>query len=549
MTMRKIYKVLSVVLCYLLFVTATGCSNRPNTLCMDGDDAGTSQNTNQNASTSVTSFPRNTQPKELDYTPNGIVMGNVGSGKTTLLNMVCNTSHATESNLRDSVTRELFREPVAHGAYPFRLVDTPGMNGDEEVYDHAYLLRRAYEAMPYNSIFAVVTFQHREAIMKKEFLKLTKHVRKHKDNLVLMLSFCDGIKPKNREAMKLKVAALSNNLGIKTIMYGKGSNPTDLSNAMYACMSNNSKIDIDVSDEEFFLKFKVWDPGELHQAYDDFKEISKKLLIEYMKKIQSMALEKEQDVSYTNNIIKAMGLSLGHELSRHITDFEEKYRLTMEEFNSYTTHIAISKQKIKIVDEFLQNTKGLMRWDIMNPNDIRFCIKQCPHCNQFLVKTEGCNGNTTCGDVPTAYDLDENKKAKPWYQCVVKRVNGILKIDTEALANSEILLPEKSSKTVHRFVTSQLKPGAQLGLAGCGRKFNWGTLPYLNGQTFDYVMAELNSTRAQAEKNVAVATKQEVKPKSNAEEMGITDTDFVERREAYEARIDATIKSEKEPEP
>ena len=62
-------------------------------------------------------------------------------------------------------------------------------------------------------------------------------------------------------------------------------------------------------------------------------------------------------------------------------------------------------------------------------------------------------------------------------------------------------------------------------------------------------MAELNSTRAQAEKNVAVATKQEVKPKSNAEEKGITDTDFVERREAYEARIDATIKSEKEPEP
>ncbi|MHA7878112.1 MAG: GTPase [Bacteroidota bacterium] len=548
--MQRNYNLRNRVLGHVLCLTLIGCTALPSKLGMDGDPSLTPQHTSTEP---VVALPRNTQSQALDYIPNGIIMGNVGSGKTTLLNKLSNTTHATSGDFGDSVTRELFREPVAHGDHPFRLVDTPGINGEEEVYKHSYLLKSAYEAMPYNSIFVVVPFQNRSALVKNEWLDLTRYVKRYQPNLVLMLSCLDRVIPEERSIAKRNVANLSGKLGIRhTIMYGRDSNPTDLANAMYACMSNTPRIEISVSDEEFFSKFKIYDPGELSVAYNDFKEKSERLLKEYMNflhktlpDIQNQDVEEGSEVLDKANLIKAIGLSLDDELKQYITDFEEKYGHTMIELDSYTAHIDMSKKKIEIVDEFLGRTKRFMGWDIMDPNDVRNQIKQCPHCSQFLVKV-GCDGITACGDMPRSYDTIDDQGSASWYKYMIKRVDGKLQIVKQTL---QTFLPKKepiSKSEVYSFVKRQLKPGAQLGLAGCGGRFDWGTAPFLTGQTFQRVIKELNSTTEQAVENIAKATKKEVKPRSNVEEMGITNEAFSIRREAYERQIDTTIKSDRD---
>ncbi|MHA7878119.1 MAG: GTPase domain-containing protein [Bacteroidota bacterium] len=526
-------------LSYLLLWVFVGCSPLSIKLGMDGDP---SLGLREENTTPTIAFPRDTQVQALGYTPNGIIMGNVGCGKTALLNKLSGTSHAT-SGSGGSVTRELFREPVSYGNHPFRLVDTPGLSSDEEVYKHSFLLKSAYEAMPYNSIFVVLPYKNRNSLIKNEFSYLTRYVKKYQPNLVLMISHFDMVPEENRHAAERNVASLAERMGIRhTIMYGKYSNPTDLANAMYACMSNTPSIRINVTDEDFFLKFKICDPSELTKACDDFKKKSNKLLAEYSKKLQSIAEKVDEDLDLSN-LVQAMGFSLSDELDRSIKDFEDQYGITMVEFDNYIAHVEMSKHKIKVVDKFLERIKRVIKWDTMDPSDIRNQIKQCPHCAQFLVKTEGCDGWTTCGNVPKAYDVVQNGKST-WYNSRVKRVDGELKIYKE---EKQTFRPAKSANPQDIcFVKSHLKPGAQLGVAGCGNRFEWGRTPFLSGNTLKYVIEELNSTTEQAVKNVAHAAQKKTKPKSNVEEMGITDENFSARREAYERQIDTTIKSDRE---
>ncbi|TDG94945.1 hypothetical protein [Cardinium endosymbiont of Culicoides punctatus] len=167
-------------------------------------------------------------------------------------------------------------------------------------------------------------------------------------------------------------------------------------------------------------------------------------------------------------------------------------------------------------------------------------IKQCPSCGQFLIKTEGCDGQTTCGDIPHGYDIPTT--GRPWYTVIIQEVNGALKFMFQEYKN--MLIGKSYPVTWDRFLVSELKPGAQLGLGGCGAQINWGTLPLLDGQTLQNVLGELKSTEDQAHRNLKKALKSKAKPKSDVEEMGILDENFQEHRRNYEETIDSSIKSQ-----
>ena len=174
-----------------------------------------------------------------------------------------------------------------------------------------------------------------------------------------------------------------------------------------------------------------------------------------------------------------MGLSLTDELDKLIYDFGSKHGLTGTDFHTHVAHVEMKKKKVQIVDDFAEKTKRVIRWDELDPNDLRTQIKQCPGCYQFLVKTEGCDGSTQCGNLPRNY-YDVPKERNPWYKHVVKRVEGKLHLTKYA---SQYFLPKKTSGGDRAFFKTQLKPGAQLDLAGCGREFEWKYLAICHGGT------------------------------------------------------------------
>jgi hypothetical protein len=105
------------------------------------------------------------------------------------------------------------------------------------------------------------------------------------------------------------------------------------------------------------------------------------------------------------------------------------------------------------------------------------------------------------------------------------------------------------SSNTKKFLVAQLKPGAALGLGGCGARIVWKDLPFLSGATLDAVMKEVHSTKEQAKQNLEAAADQKAKPKTNTEELGIAEEDFTKKREAYEKTIDISIKSEQKEQP
>jgi len=96
-------------------------------------------------------------PKTLKYKPCAILMGQTGAGKTTLSNKLCGTQHKSGA-AKGSVTKELYRNDVSYGQYPFSLIDTPGTDSSTEPYKHAILLREGLTAKKINTIFLIIKY-------------------------------------------------------------------------------------------------------------------------------------------------------------------------------------------------------------------------------------------------------------------------------------------------------------------------------------------------------------------------------------------------------
>lgn len=86
--------------------------------------------------------------------------------------------------------------------------------------------------------------------MKDEFQNVTRFVKKHQNNIVVMLSHLDHTSTISRNRIKKNVDNLRRQINVRhTIMYGLHFNTAELANAMYACMRNIPQININVTDE------------------------------------------------------------------------------------------------------------------------------------------------------------------------------------------------------------------------------------------------------------------------------------------------------------
>jgi hypothetical protein len=52
--------------------------------------------------------------------------------------------------------------------------------------------------------------------------------------------------------------------------------------------------------------------------------------------------------------------------------------------------------------EFVEATNKYLSRDLTDPSDPMNLYKKCNHCGAVWIKTEGCNGGTVCGNVPSS---------------------------------------------------------------------------------------------------------------------------------------------------
>ncbi|CAF1216298.1 unnamed protein product [Adineta steineri] len=361
-------------------------------------------------------------PKRLTYKPCAVVMGRTGAGKTTLINSLCRTQHAAGEGA-GSVTRNLFRNDVRYGENTFSLIDTPGTDSSTETYKHAFLLREALTATKINTIFIVIKYDNRFDKMIENYFEVEQPVYNYSKKIIVMISHWDQSKnPQNtyKEICELFQDECTNVANL--IFYSEQNFKTEVANLMYSCMSNMNEEKLHIKDEDFFLRFNIYEmKSRIKVSFGQYKKKANLLVQEYTDLINSVRSEsvEDKDEALHMTIVK-----FRDEMETLLQDFQQQHVGTMEELDYYAFSIKMEKENLENCDKFVEKVVPLMSYSLTDNQDPRNLIKRCPHCKLIWFKTEGCDGLTTCGNNKFSRPKDVSDKAFWKYQ--LERIGGKL---------------------------------------------------------------------------------------------------------------------------
>ncbi|UJR11359.1 hypothetical protein I4U23_015540 [Adineta vaga] len=427
------------------------------------------------------SIKHNFVPKKLSYKPCAVVMGRTGCGKTTLVNKLCGTDHQSGAGA-GSVTRELYRNDVVHGKHPFLIIDTPGTNSSSETYKHAYLLRAALTATKINTIFIVTKYDCRFDTMLESCYEVERPVFDYDRKIVVIISHWDQSKEPERD--RPQIGDLFEDYCSSIIFYSEQNPVEDIANLMYNCISNMTPEQITVTDEEFFLKFNVAEIKlKIKDSVNQYRKKADALCAEYSALVVSAKSQSEEE---RDEILHLLIVELKYAMETLLKTFQIEHGVQMQELDYYTLYIKLEGENLKRCDDFVEKVVPLMSYNLFDNQDPRNLIKRCPHCQLIWFKTEGCDGETTCGN--NEFRNHSDSHGRLFYKYQLERANGKLRWfkmpDVKNIPAPQMhSAPFGSSRRAARASElrfSSLPPAKEA--RGCGETFVWSDLPKIEDE-------------------------------------------------------------------
>jgi len=390
-----------------------------------------------------------------------VLMGNTGAGKTTLCNKLCGTNHESHAG-RESVTRQLFENPVNCGSYPFMIVDTPGVDSQVDTFKHAVLLKEALTGTPINTIFFVIKYDNRFDNTLLDYAKLLIPIAKYSYKIVVMISHMDLSKNVGNDEKEIAEIFKEEypEKSFKFIFYSEKDNCSTIADRMYSYLSKMPTEVLQINEEEFNLNFNIYQmKTRVKISYEKFLRETKQIEEDYANLIKKMTQQglpiEEKDESLHMSIV-----NLKNELESLTEDFIKTHGTGMQELDSYGFHVMMQKEKIRLCTEFAKNVSVMMSYSLLDTVDPRNMIKRCPHCQEIWFKVTGCDGSTTCGNRPM--DKLYDNLAKPWWRFTFTRIGR------------NIICQKAANVTP---VSNMLQPQTNKNGIGCGKSFTWKDQP------------------------------------------------------------------------
>jgi GTPase SAR1 family protein len=455
--------------------------------------------------------------KKIRYKPIAVVMGKTGAGKTTLINILCETQHEAGDGV-ESFTRNLFLNDVSWGNYAFSLIDTPGTDNPTETYKHAYLLKHALTTLEINTIFIVIKYDNRFKNIIDNYLEVEQPVYNYTNKIVVMISHWDLTKTPNMSYCEICELFQQNCPKVSNlIFYSEQSSVMEITNLMYSCISNMEKEKLKITEEEFLLKFNIYEMrGPMKVLFGEFKRYMESLKLQYIRLIESAQSQSPED---RDEVLHMTIVTFKEEMEKKLQEFRQKHNVVLEDLNYYAFCINIEKEHVKICDNFVEMVRSLMSYDLFDNQDPRNLIKRCPHCHLIWFKTEGCDGKTWCGN--NGFKNPHDVKSKfYWKKYRIERIDGELQWTKNSIEPSVEKSIEYTSTTT--LTTSEHRNNTKPKRIGCGKKFKWSDEPKIE----DNLILELFA----------------VKTIDQAKQL-IQNGSFIEVRQNYESGIDLTFHS------
>lgn len=476
---------------------------------------------------------RQLTPKILLFKPCAVVMGRTGAGKTTLTNALCGTEHEAGEG-RGSKTRNLFRNDVACGDYTFSLIDTPGTDSSTETYKHAILLREALTATKINTIFLVIKYDARFDKMIENYFEIEQPIYNYAKKVVVIISYWDQSKNAQinfKEICDLFEEECPNVTNL--IFCSERSSKSQVADFMYTCISNMKEERLDINDEEFFLKFNIYQmKNQMKISFGQYQKRASSLAQEYTDLINSVRSASVED---KDEVLHMTIVKFKDEMDTLLQEFRQQHGSDMQELDYYAFYIKMEKENVRICDEFVEKVVPFMSYNLFDNQDPRNLIKRCPHCQLIWFKTEGCDGVTTCGN--NSFTNRRKITSKAYWRYQLARIGGKLQWEKNPIDrdNFDPLNGEEANGCAepieltpvdilgrYRRMFRRLKDGndADSNRVGCGKQFKWSDLPKIE----DDLILELFK----------------VKTIDQAKQL-IQAGHFTEARRNYESNIDLTF--------
>ena len=330
---------------------------------------------------------RNSVLSNFRKPPYVVLLGDVGTGKSTIVEKL------TKREGRSSISNESFTKAsevfwVPDGS--LIVADTPGSNALRDKLDHNVHIAAAINYRPVSRMFIVVKAEAR-------IDTVVDNVRKYADRFLELPMDVVGVLVTHMDMVNWReidfTPRIEEELGIDTVVFSWIT--TDHQTLKKSILKTCTKThDLTVDHENFFKLFKIHSNHRkiLQSTSDEVKKFDDK----------KRAFDEARKAFHGKDLV-----DLVFEFHAYMTDEIVEAQKRMSEKNNFTFlgdgaaneagHVANMMNQLRMVLYDIR-TECLAYQSEHGVSELR----RCPHCGLIWTKVEGCEGDTTCGNRPTA---------------------------------------------------------------------------------------------------------------------------------------------------
>lgn len=391
------------------------------------------------------------------------LFGRQGHGKTTLMNKLTGGRFDTSMSARSCTSSLQCME--LQGRRGIWCVDTPGFHSSTDLAQHVAAQKLAMEGTPLSGVYVVVKHARADDIGQMlgdvmDFLG---------DDVRIIVTHEDVAqqgKGYDRDDLK---QLLSQHLGVPTThiaTVGKATKARDI---------------------EAFIQSTLHEPRQYHVNEEQLGNLAalcigprkvEKRIQEIYAKIQAGSCacaqlvrnDKSYGTDYAISLIQHDTLEMVKEAKVAL------FRWASEDLTEEQQMVVYGKAGMKLslrMKAFTETTNAFLSYDVTDPTSPNNMYRMCPHCHEIFIKTEGCDGETTCGYVPSVSDVRVSAPRALGTNFVPEGNGWALQFIVDG---AQVPLDSIHCLLRQRFQGTKTTRSSSLQGRGCGRSITWSQM-------------------------------------------------------------------------
>ncbi|CAD8149836.1 unnamed protein product [Paramecium octaurelia] len=416
-----------------------------------------------------------------------VLLGYVGVGKTSLYNKITQSQEKTSAG-GNQTTLEVFKKKSSYGA-GFLVIDTPGLEPEQNKLDHVAGVLCALSEGPINRIAILIKFARTITIIEQVNRMLIPFMN-YRHMITVIVTVWDYCEKKVQEETATDIQSRLAEYQINSVMFvGKNDTSVSICQQIDQIIDKSKAENVNLTNTEIFQNFEIVD-------YNDFEFIeiwNEQMYFKgYYRKLYYTIKNFIQYLDWQNEILidcfYVIAQFVKQSLEITIKKFESS-ALRCWDYLDENDQLKASQIHFQLKNDLFQTYKEII--DILDSKVYKEYqhaqyIKKCKYCGQFWFSLDSCNGESVCGRV----DLMEQEETIEEFTITYMQEKLKIEHKTVYLREKQKLYQQNLSQGVEKMVLgNQTIKGSRVG---CGRVIEWEKMDTLTEKELREVVSFLD---------------------------------------------------------